>query len=326
MINDETNTICQPPTINALYECTKAQQEYINKYRSSLIKDGYTPKFAEQTCVFIIALYQEGIEKELEEKFPKDIDAATTWKDGSTNITGRKEITTWLKTIMEKYGGDYNTVANWLTNHQSNSWSNAAKAMKYFLISNLKEDVSVDDRFYLGTYTKYDLEAAYNSAVPTQKEKKCYETSMLMYKAFTAIVLSTVKIQFIDQSTQMVTVKRGDKKESMQLAYQKFDLSACLRDKELPIVRGGIADSTSLGVANSKFSGEGYLVRTFGMPFSRIHAVYFISQEICCDSSSKLKTTYAAEREIICDMSNLQSKISGLLDGDKTTKSKEKKI
>jgi hypothetical protein len=66
----------------------------------------------------------------------------------------------------------------------------------------------------------------------------------------------------------------------------------------------GIADSTSLGEVDPEFSRDGMTVLEFTVPFCDVHALYFMSPELCDSSGS-----YASEREVICDMSNAKIEI-----------------
>ncbi len=303
--------------------CTPEQQVYILQYMQSMIADGNKPEFAGQIGASMVILYNSEIEQYMP-KLVKRLDAINTITN-SDHISKRKQCKRCLTEIMKKHGADYDIAGTWLSAQQGNSWSNSSKAIKYFLLKQRSNPDEIPTRYYIqqeyynGVKNAIrNFERSYNclknpSVLGKRYDDSCYGKSISFYKAFTAIALKKSSIPYVSSENHICVVKRGDKLEEMEKHYPSETWKRTkLTNGDInisPNVLGGIADSTSLGVAASAFSGPGFVSRIFEVPFSRIHAVYFVSSELCCDESSSLKNNYAKELEVICDFSCLPSKI-----------------
>jgi hypothetical protein len=321
--------LTQAPDSPTLDGCTSEQQGYIMQYGVDIIRDGNKPEWAAKVCASMVILYQNGIS----EIIPETVSPLKTVTNIS-DIKKRAEIKASLSDIMSRYGANYTIISQWLESQQGSSWSQASKAIKYHLLQQHTNVDEIDSRFYLEQH-KFktpkeaidDLRSNYELFKKGQQfSDECCTQSIAMYKAFTAIVLAKTKVGYIDPAQRICKVVRGDRLESMQKAYPTEPWTRprghrgelVFSDK----IRGGIADSTALGVAATEFSGPDIVTRTFMMPFSRVMAIYFISPELCCDPKEpaskitkesisvnikQLKEKYGAEREVTCDFSCLPS-------------------
>ncbi|MDR2779168.1 MAG: hypothetical protein LBB16_02680 [Puniceicoccales bacterium] len=81
-------------------------------------------------------------------------------------------------------------------------------------------------------------------------------------------------------------------------------------------MKGGIADSAALGSPVYFFiEPEQSDIHRMQVPFSRIHAAYFISPELCHDDDPDRKNDidygYGGGHEFVCDLSRLSIELIG---------------
>jgi hypothetical protein len=222
---------------------------------------------------------------------------------------------------MAANGADYNIIHSYLIEQRKGSWKPECCAMKYFLLQQ-RQNPSDQDKYFLKE-GKDVLEESANTVLNVQNLDK-YTKTVAMYKAFTAIAL--MKTQFDGKDLESVpptcVLQRGMRRDSLikmqvetessaMLAYADVDKGQTFKGMSPagPVtVKGGIAESTALGSPALNFTEAGYDVHQMKIPFSRIHAVYFMSPELCCDDDRTMKLSpkgFSMGHEFVCDLRDL---------------------
>lgn len=264
---------------------TSAQREYIVQYCENMVANGNKIEYAIEVGKAMNMLYAEGIESVLPQK-PINIHKIAYNADGAEM---RGAVTDKLRTIMSRHGADYRIMESYFEQQKQDSWNPLSLCMKYFYLQQRADPEQISEQYYLATYSQEELGAAFNEWYPSEGDKKKYAKTVSMYQAFTAITLARLSFEDpspVSQENRTITLHRGVNSVNANSRKQ------------------GIADSTSLGEVDPKFSRDGMTVLEFTVPFCDVHALYFMSPELCDSSGS-----YASEREVICDMSNAKIEI-----------------
>jgi hypothetical protein len=334
-------TLFQTEALGPLGKCTPEQQTYIDQYRSEMIADGNKPEWAAQVCASMAILYQSGIEAYIpgqidieNNQTPDDIQRSMT--DPSSVvfapqfIAQRAVATKYLADVMAANGADYGVISDYLKQQRFSSWNPSCRIMKYFLLQQLKLqqlniEQGVDDIYYFEGNKRNDksvglpkLKKTYDKRFGLPNHLQAarldqYTKSVAMYKAYTAIALE--KTQFAGKSLANHTCK-------LQRAMARQDLTAGYGAYEnvevngtFTGIRGGIADSTALGPPVHFLTRPERKcdIHEMQIPFSKIHAAYFLSPELCYDDVSEKKNDiehgYGGGHEFVCDLSRLPVKL-----------------
>ncbi|MDR1906778.1 MAG: hypothetical protein LBQ03_00970 [Puniceicoccales bacterium] len=313
------------------------ERQFISKYIRSMRNDGYQETFIDAVVTAMHILYSEGIR----ELLPKEIAISDVVYSEESKIM-RRRVTNKLKDIMEKHGGDYGIINQYLKAQQQNSFSLDSLVMKYFLLKQHKRNTPdfLYNLYYLGNNTAQDLELQFVHSMITKlgggyrTSDWKYFTTVSFYKAYVAIALHNVEVKestylngqkentkLIDHEKNICRIQRGMRRQDLCKFYPGY---ANIREGEVfsGPMRHGIADSGALGASASLYTrSDVYDVIEMEIPFSRILAAYFISPELCFDGppygiqpnksldSRDNKMGRGSEHEIICDMSNIPIKI-----------------
>jgi hypothetical protein len=294
--------------------CTNDQCDYIVNYANDMVAAGYKREFGERICKSMAILYRSGIEGLIPER-PKNLSEL----DSEKHENKVKECWKELLKVTNGNGGSYKFMHDWATNQPKGhgSWSDTSKALKYYLLSQLENQFEITDRYYLksndspdlGSGNLQNLEEAYEKIVRSNakngirvtESEAVYANTVVMFKAYTAIALNKETTNpFIDRGSRTCTLIRSDGPEKMKKACQieNFYLNLEISD----MVKGGVADSMTMGPLENAFYGKYNLTRKFKVPFSRIFSLYYATYEF---STSRLKT----ECEVVVDFARLRSKV-----------------
>jgi hypothetical protein len=126
---------------------------------------------------------------------------------------------------------------------------------------------------------------------------------MIMYKAFTAVVLA--KVNFAGKNSETRTCKLYRQVEHEPLARAYPDYTAVQQGGIFNGMKQGIADSTSLELLpNLSFSAPTIDTHEMDISFSKIHFIYFLSGEMSFNNFDS--------HEVVCDMSDASVKVAQL--------------
>ncbi|MDR1414112.1 MAG: hypothetical protein LBI56_04235 [Puniceicoccales bacterium] len=284
--------------------CSKEQCEYILCYANGIVSDGYKPEFAERICKFMAILYRNGIDsKEYIPEWSGNLDVVFS----KENADIRHNCLVELAKIVNTNGGRYPIVRSWLRRQQDGSWTESPRALKSYLFNQRTNQSEIEKRYFLQKNTVSSLSLTLEEVLgnsgevqegqTTEVTEEIYANSVAAYRAFTAIALNS-KISasnpFVHQLAKTCTLIRTDggnmKRDYPSEEWEKDGMISAA-------VKGGIADSTAMVGLEGAYPGE--LVRQFEVPFWRISAVFYASQELSASCKS--------EREVVCDFSGLES-------------------
>jgi hypothetical protein len=222
---------------------------------------------------------------------------------------------------MAANGADYNIIHSYLIEQRKGSWKPECCAMKYFLLQQ-RQDPLDQNEYFLGPEGVNGLCSKFGGLVKSQDLDR-YTKTVAMYKAFTAIAL--MKTQFSGKNLKSIPptcilqrgmnrtdlVRKTDPLSGEMTGYEGYN---DVKDGEtFNGIKGGIAESTALGSPAPTFIRKGYDIHEMTIPLCRIHAVYFISPELCCDDNMKMKsntlTGFGVGHEFVCDLKGLQVKL-----------------
>jgi hypothetical protein len=232
-----------------------------------------------------------------------------------------------LASIMTDNNADYRIIRLLLEKHQIGQIEDELILLRGYLLSQRTQGVDELEASY--RVKGFDVDQLINKfETMSLRERSKFEKSIVMYKAFTAIVLKHVKIPgIVSRENDTCLVRRG--------FYYYNDMRAsypqAIGNRGVGDYVDGIPDeivaSTSIGRIRNSFIGRGeeFGIHEMHMPFSRIFAVYFMSPELSIDYTSPIVTRHRGviggvevarrthkENEVVCDCSNIRSQIVSL--------------
>jgi hypothetical protein len=291
---------------------------FINEYASQLVRNGYKHKYAIEVAKCMAMLYKAGLGPILAKIVVQKVNPVEVTRNAVAKMA-RTAAVNLLKTQMAKNGGDYSVIQNWLTSHQTaGGQCDASQAVRRFLYAQLNSPQTndfrtVDGQILRGAGTLKERAPGAQDAKKERQDKQkkekndginmliqkpYYQTSLIFYKAYTAVGL--LEAQYVrNQIIQTVSVDRGinvkpGKKEG---------------------VKHGIADSTAYGGLPTGRGSKHWIYQFAKVPICRVHAAYFLSPELCQDgakagqkiSSNVSLETLLGEREFIVHLGGRQS-------------------
>lgn len=281
--------------IDNIASCTIEQEAIILKYGESMIEHGYKEAYVLEVCQSMVKLYGAHI-KDVLPKTIGDYEGFT-----GAGATTRENVTKIVHQEITKTGGDPKLIARYLDSQQKQgSWHGPSLLMKGF---HLKQRAVIPDKtYYLGTdgTNPENLIAYFDRNCPNPK---VYAKTVAMYQAFIAIALNHIDdIPGIDKERGTLEVYRGVTR------YNEHGPQ-------------GIADSTALISVAWGFARSKYILK-MEVPLCDVKAMYFLSPELSCDllvdengvysaygeggNQGSERLRFAAEREIVCDLSHAQ--------------------
>jgi hypothetical protein len=326
----EINAILYPDaTVDLFEKCfLKQQAYYIVQYGMDMIRDGSKMEWVAQVCAGMAILYQKNIETYIPDEIsieknqsPEDINQSMQDQKGIVFnpqfVKQRADAIVTLTEIMADYGVDYGIVSDYLKAQRYDSWDKLCCVMKYFLLQQQENMEKSVDAYYLGDHGAGPyrqifgidkLREIFNEQIPTQDELDTYTKAVAMYKAYTAIALGKTKFNNKNLTNRTCIVQRSMNRQTLVSGYEGYD--KVVLGGKFNGMKGGIADSTALGSPTFFFIRKRNDIHEMTIPFSRIHAMYFISSELCYDDEQESKNNtdigFGGGHEFVCDLHGLQ--------------------
>ncbi|MDR1255469.1 MAG: hypothetical protein LBJ94_00885 [Puniceicoccales bacterium] len=262
-----------------------AQAKCIAQHCESMVAHGYKEEYAVKVGQSMAILYVNDIENK--GFLPKIVSINQTVLS-EAEVQRRANAKSFLGKIMSNNGANYEIMANYFYGQQNDSWSSESQHMKAFLLQQ-RADTAQNARYFLGRYTEQSLLNAFNGDVP---DRETYANTIAMYDAFTAITLEHLDTIESNPSTRLSKENRT------------VELRRGIRSEHAHATQEGIADSTSLGRPSHRFTGPGFTVLKYTVPFCDVHTLFFMSPELCWDGDWEEKLNLGEEHEVVCDMSH----------------------
>jgi hypothetical protein len=322
--------LVQAPGSISLEQCTRPQQTFIIRYGMDMIRDGNKPEWAAQVCASIAILYQSGIEAHIPDRIdiennqqPYCIEYFRDAKEGTVFgqrfIEQRANATAALSVIMTVNGADYGIISDYLKQQRFSSWDNKCCVMKYFLLQQrMNPEQDANNIYYFGGNKR----SRHPTSLDTLNQRydeyfqpndlNTYTKTVAMYKAYTAIALGKTQFSGKDQASNSCTLQRAMTRQLLITSYGQAYENVRVNET-FDRMKGGIADSTALGPPVYHFIEPGSDIFEMQVPFSKIHAAYFISPELCYDDIPKekqdVKFGFAGGHEFVCDLGKIKLKL-----------------
>ncbi|MDR1233496.1 MAG: hypothetical protein LBJ75_04550 [Puniceicoccales bacterium] len=287
----QITVLCQGELRNPLAGCTPEQQGHIIRYGMDMIGDNYSLSYVKDVGKGMVEMYQKRIGNIFSQiSITSEEESLAVAQLTHEAATLRAQATEILTGIMSEHGTNYAIVADWLFSHQRmGPNSNGDKAMKYFLFQQLanQDEASLNDNFYFSKESVSDLQESYErffEKLICGEDKisftgKQYYDAMVLYRAFTAVGL--LEANYIGK------VPNGDNNFEIEvrrsIQYPPNHSVHGHRQGDVFEDKHGIVDSAALISPRHKWRTPLYTVLKFTTPISRIHAAYFLSQQLCCE-------------------------------------------
>jgi hypothetical protein len=275
----------------------------IKAYAMQLFSDGYNELFVLEVARAMVMCYRYLVDETASKIRVEPDDVHTTVeRDGPIRL----QLAVLLKSIITKFGGNYNLYHNTISAYQDGeNWDIEANTLRGFFITQLRDQSpEALAKIFCRQFNPEQFKEYYKNAKLTGD---IYLKTMAAVKAFTAVCLLSAEFPGkVLWDGGYCTVQRAVDLEGMVQRYpppEQWDPGKTVLTPQ------GIVDSAALGRPHPDYATptaqKGKIILQYPhLSISHVHTAYLFSSILCRDNQTSTKdpNILRAEHEFICDL------------------------